>query len=67
MQCWVGLSPVVFGPNVLSKGVGTDPIVAHFSLACAQTMPCSLEFSHRLMTGRITVSKLWQANIIKMI
>ena len=50
---------MVFGPNVLSKGVRTGPIVTHFGLACVQTMPRSPEFSHRLMAGRITVSKLW--------
>ena len=58
---------MVFGPNVLSKGVRTGPIVAHFGLACVQTMPRSPEFSHRPMAGRITVSKLCQADIIKMI
>ena len=55
------------GPNVLSKGVGTGPIVTHFGPVCVQTMPCSLEFNHRPMAGRTTVSKLWQADIITMI
>ena len=59
MQFWVGLPLAVFGPNVLSKGVGTGPTVTHFGLACAQTMPRSLEFSHRPMAGRIIVRKLW--------
>ena len=67
LQCWVGLPPAVFGANVLSKGVGTGPTVTHFVLACAQTIPHSPEFNHRPMTDRTTVSKLWQADIIKMI
>ena len=67
MQCWVGLPLTVFDPNVLSKGVETGPIVTHFGLACAQTIPRSLEFSHRPMAGRTTMSKLWQIDIIKMI
>ena len=67
MQCWVGLPLTVFDPNVLSKGVETSPIVTHFRPACAQTIPRSSEFSHRPMTGRTTVSKLWQIDIIKMI
>ena len=67
LQCWAGLSLAVFGPYVLSKKVGTGPTVTHFGLACVQTMPCSPEFNHRPMTGRTTVSKLWQAEIIKMI
>ena len=58
---------MVFGLNVLSKGVRTNPIVTHFGPACAQTMPRSPEFSHRPMAGRIIVSKLCQADIIKMI
>ena len=58
LQYWVGLPPVVFDPNILSKRVGTGPIVTHFDPACAQTMPCSPEFSHRPMVGRIIVSKL---------
>ena len=67
MQCWVGLPPAVFGLNVLSKGVETSPIVTHFGTACAQTMPRLPKFNHRPMAGRTTVSKLWQADIIKMI
>ena len=55
------------GPNVLSKGVGTGPIVTHFGPAYAQTIPRSPEFNHRPMVDRTTVSKLWQAYIIKMI
>ena len=58
---------MVFGPNVLSKEVGIGPIIAQFGPACVQTMPRSPEFSHRPMAGRITVSKLWQTDIIKMI
>ena len=57
---------MVFGSNVLSKGVGTGPIVTHFGLTCAQTMPRSPEFNHRPMASKTTVSKLWQADIIKM-
>ena len=53
------MSPVVFGLNVLSKGVGTGPIVTHFGPACAQTMLRSPEFNHRPMAGRTTMSKLW--------
>ena len=34
-----GLPPVVLGPNILSKGVETDPTATQFGLACAQTMP----------------------------
>ena len=67
MQCWARLPLAVFGPNVLSKGVGTDPIVTHFGPASAQIMPRSLEFSHRPMADRIIVRKLWQTDIIKMI
>ena len=67
LQCWAGLPPAVFGPNVLSKGVGTGPIVNHFGPICAQTMLRSPEFNHRPMAGRTTVSKLWQTDIIKMI
>ena len=67
MQYWAGLPPAVFGPNVLSKGVRTGLIITHFGLACAKTVPHSPKFNHRSMAGRITVSKLWQANIIKMI
>ena len=67
MQYWAGLPPAVFGLNVLSKGVRTGPIITLFGLACAQTVPHSPKFNHRSMVGRITVSKLWQANIIKMI
>ena len=59
-SCGIGL-------NVLSKGVKTGPIVTHFGLACAQTVPRSPEFNHKLMAGRTTVSKLWQADIITMI
>ena len=55
------------GPNVLSKGVRTGPILTYFGPACAQTMPCLLEFNHKPMAGRTTVSKLWQADIITMI
>ena len=53
------MSPVVFGLNVLNKGVGTGLIVTHFGPVCAQTMPRSLEFNHRPMAGRTTMSKLW--------
>ena len=67
LQCWAGLPPTVFGPNVLNKRVGTDSIVTHFGPACAQTIPHSLEFNHRPVAGRTTVSKLWQTDIIKMI
>ena len=67
LQCWAGLPSLVFGPNVLSKGVETGPIVTYFGLACAQTMPRLPEFNHRPMTGRTTISKLWQTDIIKMI
>ena len=67
LQCWAGLPLAVFGPNVLSEGVGTGPIVTHFGPACAQTMPRSPEFNHRPMAGRTTMSKLWQVDIIKMI
>ena len=67
MQCWARLPPAVFSPNFLSKGVGTGPIVTHFSPAYTQTMPRSPEFSHKPKASRITVSKLWQADIIKMI
>ena len=67
LRCWAGLSLAVIGPNVLSKGVGTGPIVTHFCLAYAQTMPRSPGFSHRPMADRITISKLWQIDIIKMI
>ena len=55
------------GPNVLSKGVGTGPIVTHFGPACAQTIPRSPEFNHKHMAGRTTASKLWQADIITLI
>ena len=55
------------GPNVLSKGVGTGPIVTHFGPVCAQTMPCLPKFDHRPMASITTVSKLWQADIITMI
>ena len=55
------------GPNVLSKGVRIGPIITYFGPACAQTMPCLLEFNHKPMAGRTTVSKLWQADIIMMI
>ena len=67
MQYWAGLTPAVFGLNVLSKGVRTGPIITHFGLACAQTVPHSPKFNHMSMAGRITVSKLWQTDIIKMI
>ena len=67
MLGWVRLPHAIFGSNVLSKGVGTGLIVTHFGSACAQTMPRSLEFNHRPMASRTTVSKLWQADIIKMI
>ena len=30
---------MVLGPNILSKGVETDPIATQFGPACAQTMP----------------------------
>ena len=36
---WAGLPPVALGPNILSKGVETDPTATQFGLACAQTMP----------------------------
>ena len=52
------LPSVVFGQNVLSKGVGTGPIITHFRLACAQTMLRSPEFNHRPMVDTTTVSKL---------
>ena len=32
------LTPVVLGPNVLDKGVGTGLVITHPSPACAQTM-----------------------------
>ena len=67
MQCWAGLPLAVFGLNVLSKEVETGPIVTHFGPAYVQTTPRSLEFNHRPMANRTTVSKLWQADIIKMI
>ena len=59
MLGWAGLPPAVFGPNVLSKKVGTSPIVTHFGPACVQTMPRSLEFNHKPMASRTTMSKLW--------
>ena len=37
--CWAGLSSVVIGLSILSKGVETSPAVAQLGLACAQTMP----------------------------
>ena len=37
---WVGLSPAVLDPSVLSKGVETGPIATQLGPACAQTMPC---------------------------
>ena len=67
MQCCAGLPPAVFGPNVMSEGVRTGPIVTHFGLAYAHTMPHSPEFNHKPMVDRTTMSKLWQADIIKMI
>jgi len=30
---------MVLGPNILSKGVETDPTATQFGLACTQTMP----------------------------
>ena len=56
---------MVLGPNVLSKGVETDPAATHFDPACAQTMPRLPDFNHRPMVGRDATGKLWQANIIK--
>ena len=29
LRCWAGLPPVVLGPSLLDKGIGTDPIVTH--------------------------------------
>ena len=58
---------MVLGPNVLSKGVGTDPTITHFGPACAQTMPHLPGFDDRPMAGRAAAGKLWQANIIKII
>ena len=51
------------GPNILSQGVRTGPIVTHFGPACTQTMSRSPKFNHKLMAGGTTVSKLWQADI----
>ena len=61
------MPPTVLSPNVLSKGVGTDPTVTYFSLACAQTIPYLPGFYHRPMAGRIVAGKLRQANMIKKI
>ena len=36
---WVGLPPVVLGPNILSKGVETGLVTTQSSPACAQTLP----------------------------
>jgi len=58
---------VVFGLNVLNKGVRIGPIVTYFGPAYAQTMSRSPEFNHRPMAGKTTMSKLWQTDIIKMI
>ena len=58
LQYWVGLPPVVFDPNILSKRVGTGLIVTHFGPACAQTMPNSPVFNNRPIASRTIVSKL---------
>ena len=36
---WVGLPPVVSGPNILSKGVETGPTATQFGSVYAQTVP----------------------------
>ena len=36
---WVGLPPVVLGPNILSKGVETGLVTTQSGPACAQTLP----------------------------
>ena len=52
-QCWVGLPLAALGPNVLSKGVGTDPIAAYFGPDCAQTIPHLPGFYHRSMVAEL--------------
>ena len=65
MKCWAGLPPVVLDPNVLDKRVGTDPIVTHLGLACAQTIPpFANNFGHLPMAGEAAMEKLWQADVI---
>ena len=36
---WVGLPPVVLGPDILSKGVETGLVTTQSGPACAQTLP----------------------------
>ena len=67
LQYWARLPPAVLSPNVLSKGVRTNPAATHFGPACAQTMPRLPGFDDRPMAGRAAAGKLWQANIIKTI
>ena len=65
MKYWVGLPLAVLGPSFLDKGVGTGSIVTHLGPVCAQTTPRLPDFDHMPMTGRATIGKLWQIDIIK--
>ena len=49
-----GLPPMVLDPNILSKGVKTDPTATQFGPACAQTLP------------RLPGACLWQAELLQM-
>ena len=49
----VGLSLMIVGPNILSKGVETGPTATQFGPACVQTMP-------RLPGARLRRAELFQ-------
>ena len=55
-----GLTPVVLGPNIVSKEVETGPTATQFGLACAQTMP-------RLSEAHLQQAKLFQMSCGKQI
>ena len=64
---WPGLPLAVLGPSILDKRVGTGPIVTHFDMACAQTMPClpklwSHAHGRRSCNGRIMASRCNNSN-----
>ena len=59
------MPPIVLGPSVLDKGVGTTPIVTYLGPTYAQTMSYLLNFGHMPMTSGAAMGKLWQTDVIK--